>query len=125
MKVLVIDDSNVIRNMVKFALTMKEHSVITANDGDEGIQIAREAKPDLILLDILMPKMNGYEACQILKNDPNTQKIPIFILSSKGQMEDLEKAFDAGADNYITKPFNPEKLDATIAFKLAKLNKVV
>ena len=121
MKILVIDDSSIIRDLVKFSLTMKDHEVITAEDGDVGIQAAKKNLPDLILLDILMPRMNGYEACNILKQDRQTKHIPIFILSSKGQMDDLDKAFQEGADNYITKPFDPEKLDATISYKLAKL----
>jgi len=123
MKILVIDDSSVICDLVKFTLTMKNHEVITAEDGDSGIKAAKEDQPDLILLDILMPKMNGYEACSILKKDELTKNIPIFILSAKGQMSDLEQAFKFGADNYITKPFNPDKLNEIIFYKLSKIDK--
>ena len=123
MKILVIDDSSVICDLVKFTLTMKNHEVITAEDGDSGIKAAKKDQPDLILLDILMPKMNGYEACSILKKDELTKNIPIFILSSKGQMSDLEQAFKFGADNYITKPFNPDKLNEIIFYKLSKIDK--
>jgi two-component system alkaline phosphatase synthesis response regulator PhoP len=123
MKILVIDDSSVICDLVKFTLTMKNHEVITAEDGDSGIKAAKKDQPDLILLDILMPKMNGYEACSILKKDELTKNIPIFILSAKGQMSDLEQAFKFGADNYITKPFNPDKLNEIIFYKLSKIDK--
>ncbi len=123
MKILVIDDSSVICDLVKFTLTMKNHEVITAKDGDSGIKAAKKDQPDLILLDILMPKMNGYEACSILKKDELTKNIPIFILSAKGQMSDLEQAFKFGADNYITKPFNPDKLNEIIFYKLSKIDK--
>ena len=123
MKILVIDDSSVICDLVKFTLTMKNHEVITAEDGDSGIKAAKKDQPDLILLDILMPKMNGYEACSILKKDELTKNIPIFILSAKGQMSDLEQAFKFGADNYITKPFNPDKLNKIIFYKLSQMNK--
>jgi DNA-binding response OmpR family regulator len=123
MKILVIDDSSVICDLVKFTLTMKNHEVITAEDGDSGIKAAKKGQPDLILLDILMPKMNGYEACSILKKDKLTKDIPIFILSAKGQMSDLEQAFKFGADNYITKPFNPDKLNKIIFYKLSKIDK--
>ena len=123
MKILVIDDSSVICDLVKFILTMKNHEVITAEDGDSGIKAAKKDQPDLILLDILMPKMNGYEACSILKKDELTKNIPIFILSAKGQMSDLEQAFKFGADNYITKPFNPDKLNEIIFYKLSKIDK--
>jgi len=70
-----------------------------------------------------MPKMNGYEACSILKKDELTKNIPIFILSAKGQMSDLEQAFKFRADNYITKPFNPDKLNEIIFYKLSKIDK--
>ncbi|MEA3499745.1 MAG: response regulator [Candidatus Marinimicrobia bacterium] len=123
MKILVIDDSSVICDLVKFTLTMKNHEVITAKDGENGIKIAKKDQPDLILLDILMPKMNGYEACGILKKDKLTKNIPIFILSSKGQMDDIDQAFQYGADNYITKPFDPDKLNKIIFYKLSKINK--
>ena len=123
MKILVIDDSSVICDLVKFTLTMKNHEVITAENGDSGIKAAKKDQPDLILLDILMPKMNGYEACSILKKDELTKNIPIFILSAKGQMSDLEQAFKFGADNYITKPFNPDKLNEIIFYKLSKIDK--
>ncbi len=123
MKILVVDDSSMFRDIVKFTLTMADHEIITAVDGIDGVKMAKETMPDLILLDILMPNMNGYEACEILKQDELTKHIPIFILSSEGQMKDMDKAFQVGADNYIIKPFNPKKLDAIISYKLAKLDK--
>ncbi|KUK52317.1 MAG: putative response regulator (CheY-like receiver domain and DNA-binding HTH domain), partial [Marinimicrobia bacterium 46_47] len=80
-----------------------------------------QEKPDLILLDIMMPEMDGLEVCSRLKKNPETRDIPIFMLSAKGQMQDLEDAFDVGADNYITKPFDVDKLSEIIQFKLNKM----
>ena len=123
MKILVVDDSSIFCDIVKLTLTKAHHEVITAADGISGVHEARENIPDLILLDILMPRMNGYEACKILKRDESTKHIPIFILSTKGQIQDMDKAFQAGADNYIIKPIDPKKLNNIISYKLAKLDK--
>ena len=123
MKILVVDDSSVIRDLVKFTLTRSGHDIFEADDGDTGFQIAKDILPDLILLDIEMPRMNGLETCSAIRTEPLTRNIPIFILSSKGQMDDLEKAFQVGADNYITKPFSTDKLEDTIIYKLAKLKR--
>ena len=80
--------------------------------------MAKKEKPDLILLDIMMPVMNGYETCEILKNTEETKDIPIFMLSAKSQMVDLDDAFNVGADDYIVKPFDIEKLEYSINYKL-------
>lgn len=123
MKILVIDDSRIIRDLVKFTLSVNNHEIITAEDGDIGIKKALMNIPDLILLDIEMPKLNGLETCKKLREEESIRNIPIFILSSKGHMDDLEKAFEVGADNYIIKPFSADKLEATISYKLAKLKR--
>jgi len=118
MKVLVVDDDQNIRLLLNFNLSASGHKVITANNGKEGIDLALREKPDLILLDIMMPVMDGYQACQILKEKSITKDIPVFILSAKSQMMDLDEAFNAGADDYITKPFDIEKLEYSINYKL-------
>lgn len=118
MRVLVVDDDQNIRRLVSFNLKADGHEVILATNGKEGLEAAQREQPDLILLDIMMPIMNGYETCSALKTDPETKEIPVFMLSAKGQMTDLDEAFAVGADNYITKPFDVEKLNKTIMFKL-------
>ncbi|MDD5581881.1 MAG: response regulator [Candidatus Marinimicrobia bacterium] len=121
MKILVVDDEENIRKLVQYNLVLDGHEVILAEDGKEGLEKARQEMPDLILLDIMMPEMDGLEVCSRLKKDPEMRDIPIFMLSAKGQMKDLEDAFEAGADNYITKPFDVDKLSEIIQFKMKKL----
>ena len=121
MKILIIDDDENIRRLVSFNLSMEGHEIIMAENGKIGIETAKKESPDLILLDVMMPVMNGIETVTNLKKEPITKNIPVFMLSAKGQMEDLDTAFDAGADNYITKPFDIDKLNAKIEFKLKKL----
>jgi DNA-binding response OmpR family regulator len=100
---------------------MEGHELLQAENGKIGYQTAKKEQPELILLDVMMPVMDGIQTVKKLKTDPETKQIPVFMLSAKGQMEDLDEAFDAGADNYITKPFDVEKLNAKIAFKMKKL----
>jgi len=121
MKILVVDDDQNIRRLVSYNLSQEGHEIIVARDGKEGIEMAVKNSPDLILMDIMMPVMNGYDACKWLKKDIRTKFIPLFMLSAKGQMTDLDEAFNVGADNYITKPFDVEKLNKTIMFKLENL----
>jgi len=118
MKILVVDDDQNIRRLLSFNLTSANHEVVMATNGKEGIEKAIKEQPELILLDIMMPVMNGYEACKILKATEETKNIPIFMLSAKSQMMDLDDAFDSGADDYITKPFDIEKLGYSINYKL-------
>ncbi len=121
MKILVVDDEENIRKLVNYNLVLDGFEVIMAVDGKEGLEKAINEKPDLILLDIMMPEIDGLEVCSRLKKNPETRDIPIFMLSAKGQMQDLEDAFDVGADNYITKPFDVDKLSEIILFKLNKM----
>jgi len=122
MKILVVDDDQNIRRLLSFNLTAANHEVITADNGKEGIEKAIQNKPDLILLDLMMPVMNGYDACKLLKKKESTKDIPIFILSAKSQMIDLDDAYNSGADDYIIKPFDVEKLDYSIDYKLRTFN---
>ncbi len=123
MRILIIDDDENIRKLVSFNLTMDGHEILQAVNGKDGLKKAKKEIPDLILLDVMMPVMDGIETCKRLKKESKTQNIPIFMLSAKGQMRDLDEAFDAGADNYITKPFEVEKLNDVITFKLSKMRK--
>ena len=109
-RILVVDDEIYIVHILDFSLGMEGYEVITALDGEQALEKARAEKPDLIVLDIMMPKLDGYETCKILKAEPETKDIPVILLSAKGRNVDQKIGFEVGADDYITKPFSPRKL---------------
>ncbi len=109
-KILVVDDEIYIVHILDFSLGMEGYSVVTALDGEQALEKAQAEKPDLIVLDIMMPKLDGYETCKRLKADPATRAIPVILLSAKGRNVDQKVGFEVGADDYITKPFSPRKL---------------
>jgi two-component system alkaline phosphatase synthesis response regulator PhoP len=109
-KILVVDDEIYIVHILDFSLGMEGYEVLTALDGEQALDKARIEKPDLIVLDIMMPKLDGYETCKRLKADDSTKNIPVILLSAKGRNVDQKVGFEAGADDYITKPFSPRKL---------------
>ena len=109
-RILVVDDEIYIVHILDFSLGMEGYEVVTALDGEEALQKVKEGIPDLIVLDIMMPKMDGYETCKALKSDEATKNIPVILLSAKGRNVDMQTGYDVGADDYITKPFSPRKL---------------
>jgi len=109
-KILVVDDEMHILRIVKYKLESAGYNVMTAVNGVDALAIAREEKPALIFLDIMMPGLNGYEVCSQLKNDPDTKNIIIIMLTAKGQESDKIKGLEVGVDEYITKPFSPQDL---------------
>ena len=109
-RILVVDDEIYIVHILDFSLGMEGYEVVTALDGEQALEKARSEKPDLIVLDIMMPKLDGYETCKRLKADPETKDVPIILLSAKGRNVDQKVGFEVGADDYITKPFSPRKL---------------
>ena len=109
-KILVVDDEIYIVHILDFSLGMEGYEVVTALDGEQALERARAEKPDLIVLDIMMPKLDGYETCKRLKADPETKDVPVILLSAKGRNVDQKVGFEVGADDYITKPFSPRKL---------------
>ncbi len=109
-KILVVDDEIYIVHILDFSLGMEGYEVLTALDGEQALEKARASHPDLIVLDIMMPKLDGYETCKMLKADDNTKNIPVILLSAKGRNVDQKVGFEVGADDYITKPFSPRKL---------------
>jgi DNA-binding response OmpR family regulator len=113
--VLVVDDDPVIQKLLQVNFEMEGYKVVTASDGEEGLATARRLQPDCMLLDIMMPKMNGLEVATALKGDDATKKIPIILLSAKAQSFDVQAGLDAGADDYITKPFDPLELLERVA----------
>ena len=109
-RILVVDDEIYIVHILDFSLGMEGYEVLTALDGEQALEKARAEKPDLIVLDIMMPKLDGYETCKRLKADAETKDVPVILLSAKGRNVDQKIGFEVGADDYITKPFSPRKL---------------
>ena len=109
-KILVVDDEIYIVHILDFSLGMEGYEVVTALDGEQALEKVKTEKPDLIVLDIMMPKLDGYEVCKHIKSNAGTQHIPVILLSAKGRNVDQKLGFDVGADDYITKPFSPRKL---------------
>ncbi|RKY89271.1 diguanylate cyclase response regulator [candidate division KSB1 bacterium] len=113
-KILVVDDIAINLELQKAYLTAAGYKVIEAKSGQEALQKVRDEKPDLILLDVMMPKMSGYEVCKILKNDPETQFIPIVMVTALTSVEDKIRGIEAGADDFISRPFNKTELMARV-----------
>ena len=113
-KILLADDEEDIKTVMRLFLEEKGYEIVTAFDGLDAIDITRREQPDLILLDIMMPVINGYEVCQKLKADASTANIPIVMLSAAAHADSVKKGLDAGAVDYLVKPFDPEKLEEVI-----------
>ena len=109
-KVLLVDDDPVILKLLQVNFEMEGYTVMTAADGVEGLEKARSERPDIVLLDIMMPRMDGLQVTQALKGDESTKDIPIILLSAKAQASDIQAGRDMGADDYLTKPFDPLEL---------------
>ena len=109
-KILVVDDENYILHILDFSLGAEGYEVITAEDGEEAVRKCREERPDLVVLDVMMPKMDGFEACRAIKRDAETADTPVILLSAKSRDVDQKQGYEAGADDYITKPLSPGRL---------------
>lgn len=105
--ILVVDDDPVILQLLQVSFEMDGFAVLTAADGAEGVAMARRERPDVVVSDVMMPRMSGLELLAELKNDPDTAGIPVLLLSAKAQNNDVSGGLDAGADDYVTKPFEP------------------
>ena len=112
--VLVIEDEPDIRELVEFNLKKYDYNVLLANNGEKGLNDARSYEPDLILLDLMLPGIQGLDVCRVIKSDENIKSIPIIILSALGQEEDIVLGLEAGADDYVSKPFSLDVLNARI-----------
>lgn len=112
MRVLAVDDDPVIRRLLELNLELEGHEVTTAVDGQDGLDAIREQRPDVVLLDVMMPRMDGITVCAEVRadEDPDVAATPIVILSAKAQQADLDAGLAAGADAYVTKPFDPVEL---------------
>jgi len=113
-KILIIEDDRDIVEMVEYNLREEGYATVSALNGEEGVNLARSERPDLIILDIMLPIVDGFEVCRTLKSDNTTSHIPIIILSAKSQETDKVVGLELGADDYITKPFSPRELIARI-----------
>ena len=112
--VLVADDDPDILHLVAFRLERAGYEVITASDGERALALAHERKPALAILDVMMPKLNGYDVTRQLRADESTSRIPVILLTARVQESDVARGFEAGADDYIKKPFSPQELRARV-----------
>ena len=122
-KILIAEDEPDIRELVAFMLRFAGYEVVTASNGEEAVQGATREIPDLILMDVRMPRMTGYEACRIMKASPTLQDIPVVFLSAKGQESEIQSGLDAGAEEYLLKPFSPDELTNRVRIILSKFGK--
>jgi len=119
-RILAVDDSPTILEMIKAILIAGGYEVITAADGAEALETARAQVPDLILLDVMLPKLDGYRVCRLLKFDQKYKQIPIIMLTAKTEEQSMATGIRTGANQYLTKPIEPEKLLAAVAEELSR-----
>lgn len=119
-RILIVEDESAIADLVSQVLRRHGFETRTAHDGDEGLCLACELKPDLIVLDLMLPKMDGWEVCRRLKNDTTTAKIPIIMLTARRGERDAVEGFSIGADDYVRKPFSSDELAARVKVLLRR-----
>ncbi|NLG99725.1 MAG: response regulator [Chloroflexi bacterium] len=122
-KILIADDEPDIRDLVAFTLRFAGHEVHAVGNGEEALKAAPEIMPDLILMDVRMPRMTGYEACEKMKADPRISDIPVVFLSAKGQDTEIRTGLEVGAEEYLLKPFAPSELTEKVSELLSKYRK--
>jgi DNA-binding response OmpR family regulator len=105
-KILLVDDSSTVLLMEKMILSKSEYDVVTARDGVEGVDKARTERPDLILMDVVMPRMDGFEAVRKLREDDSTRSIPVIMVTTRGELQSVETGYASGCSDYVTKPIN-------------------
>lgn len=113
-RVLIADDNEQNRELLDAYLADEGYEILMANDGKETMDVVAESQPDLILLDIMMPRMSGYEVCEQIKSDPTNQAIPVLMVTALNEMGDIEKAVTAGCDDFLTKPVNQLELKTRV-----------
>jgi len=122
-KILIADDDREVRELIIFTLRFAGHDVLGVSNGEEACQEAKKHHPNLILMDVRMPKLNGYEACKALKADRATAAIPVIFISVRGQEAEVQAGLEAGAEDYIMKPISPDKLAEKVKQYLQKAKK--
>lgn len=120
-RILVAEDERDIRELISFTLTFAGHEITQAPNGAAAVELAQQVKPDLIMMDVRMPRMTGYEACRVMKEMDDIKDIPVVFLSAKGQDDEVQTGIDAGAIAYILKPFAPDELTTQVAEILVKI----
>ena len=113
-KILIVDDEKELVSLVALHMQLAGYEVLFANDGWTAIDICKWDKPDLIILDLMLPKLNGWEVCRRLREDEELKEMPVVMLSARGELDDKLRGFNVGADDYITKPFSPKELVARV-----------
>jgi two-component system, OmpR family, alkaline phosphatase synthesis response regulator PhoP len=119
-KILVVDDEPDLVETVRYSLEMEGYQVLVAHNGEDGLNQARKDSPDLIILDLMLPKLDGYKVCRLLKFDERYKHIPVLMLTAKTQEKDRLLGKETGADEYMTKPFDIDKLLEKVKFYLSK-----
>ena len=122
-KILIAEDEPDIRELVAFTLRFAGYEVVTASNGEEAVQMAVKEQPDIALMDVRMPRMTGYDACRAMKANPELKDIPVVFLSAKGQEAEIATGLEAGAEEYLLKPFAPDQLTERVRAILAKFGK--
>ena len=113
-KIVVVDDDLAIQTLIRVNLEMQGHAVKTASDGIEGYAVVQQEQPDLVILDVMMPNVDGYTVCQRIRKNPDTENTPVLMLTALGVVEDKVKGFDVGADDYLVKPFELPELQVRV-----------
>jgi two-component system response regulator MtrA len=119
-RILVADDDVDIRELVEFKLSTLGHEVVAVADGAAAVDACRAQRPDLAVLDVMMPGVSGLEAIRVIRADPGLADLPVILLTARAQESDVETGFDSGADDYITKPFSPRELASRVEALLAR-----
>ncbi len=122
-KILIAEDEPDIRELVAFMLRFAGYEVLAASNGEEAVEAATHNIPDLVLMDVRMPRMTGYDACRIMKANPDLRDIPVVFLSAKGQESEIQSGLEAGAEEYLLKPFSPDELTNRVRSILSKFGK--
>ena len=122
-KILIVDDEKQLVSLVRLHMEMSGYEVLSASDGEEALAVAKRDKPDLMILDLMLPKIDGWEVCKRLRTESKAGNIPVIMLTARSETEDKLKGFECGADDYITKPFSPRELVARVKRVLARAEK--
>lgn len=120
-KILIVDDEKELIALVSLHMRMTGYEVLIATNGENALVVARQEKPNLIVLDLMIPKIDGWDVCKRLRQDPEIKNIPVIMLTALAETEDKLKGFEAGADDYVTKPFSPRELIARVKRVLARV----
>ncbi len=122
-KILIAEDEPDIRELVTFMLKFAGYEVVAAANGEDAVRTASRERPDLVLMDVRMPRMTGYDACRMMKANPDLRDVPVVFLSAKGQESEIQSGLEAGAEAYLLKPFSPAELTNRVRGILTRYGK--